>query len=218
MPGRIGIIPPWEKVNIDKVHQPTAAGGLFFLFIFLFVCADPEFCIGQKNVLWQEKISQVQLAPVWKTLEELNEDGRFGFFIGLAKHSRANIYKLQASSFVERVNSAGKIVLNDTNIKLKADKVEKRVMLRMNRKWMAHMKEIYDETHGDDMMGLLRASHDALQDTSPLTPEELQELLAPKAVPQPQRTSDPVIETPHWPPSQVLDRDLGLVLSASAPE
>jgi hypothetical protein len=32
------------------------------------------------------------------------------------------------------VNSAGKIVLNDTNVKLKEDKVEKRVMLRMNRK------------------------------------------------------------------------------------
>ena len=198
--------------------SPPQLVDFFFFTIFLFVCADPEYCIGHKNVLWQEKISQVKLAPVWSALEALNDDGRFGFFIGLAKHSRANIYKLQASSFVERVNSAGKIVLNDTNIKLKADKVEKRVMLRMNRKWMAHMKEIYDETHGDDMMGLLRASHDALQDTSPLTPEELQELLAPKAVPQPQRTSDPVIETPHWPPSQVLDRDLGLVLSASAPE
>ena len=54
--------------------------------------------------------------------------------IEFAKYSRANVYKLQASSFVERVNSAGKIVLNDTNIKLKPDKVEKRVMLRMNRK------------------------------------------------------------------------------------
>jgi hypothetical protein len=42
----------------------------------------------------------------------------------LAKHSKANVYKLQASSFVERVNSAGKIVLNDANIKLKEDKVE----------------------------------------------------------------------------------------------
>ncbi len=78
----------------------------------------------------------------------------------LAKHSRANVYKLQASSFVERVNSAGKIVLNDTNIKLKEEKVEKRVMLRMNSKWMCHMKAAYDVN--EHMMTLLRASHDAL--------------------------------------------------------
>jgi hypothetical protein len=78
----------------------------------------------------------------------------------LAKHSKANVYKLQASSFVERVNSAGKIVLNDTNVKLKEDKVEKRVMLRMNRKWMCHMKYTYDID--EEMMILFRASHDAL--------------------------------------------------------
>ena len=79
----------------------------------------------------------------------------------IAKHSRANVYKLQASSFVERVNSAGKIVLNESNIKMKEDKVEKRVMLRMNRKWMYHMKSTYPEIN-DNMMSLLRASHEAL--------------------------------------------------------
>jgi hypothetical protein len=60
------------------------------------------------------------------------------------------------------VNSAGKIVLNDTNIKLQEQKVEQRVMLRMNRKWMAHMKSTYPDIN-TNMMGLLRASHDALQ-------------------------------------------------------
>ncbi len=84
--------------------------------------------------------------------------------IELAKYSRANVCKLQASSFVERVNSAGKIVLNDTNIKLKPDKVEKRVMLRMNRKWMCHMKSTYTDIT-QDMMSLLRASHEALTST-----------------------------------------------------
>ena len=81
----------------------------------------------------------------------------------IPKHSLAiaNVYKLQASSFVERVNSAGKIVLNEANIKMKEDKVEKRVMLRMNRKWMCHMKSTYPEIN-DNMMSLLRASHEAL--------------------------------------------------------
>jgi hypothetical protein len=70
------------------------------------------------------------------------------------------VYKLQASSFVERVNSAGKIVLNETNVKFKEDNVEKRVMLRMNRKWMCHMKSNYDTD--EELMLLLRDSHDAL--------------------------------------------------------
>jgi hypothetical protein len=59
------------------------------------------------------------------------------------------------------VNSAGKIVLNEANIKMKEDRFEKRVMLRMNRKWMCHMKSTYPEIN-DNMMSLLRASHEAL--------------------------------------------------------
>ena len=79
----------------------------------------------------------------------------------MAKHSWANVYKVQASSFVERVNSAGKIVFNETNLKMKPDKVEKRVTLRMNRKWIAHMKNTYPHV-GPEMMASMRASHDAL--------------------------------------------------------
>ena len=121
---------------------------------------NEEFCVGEKGILWQDKLSSVNLAPVWNVLQDLNIDCQFGYILELAKHSKANVYKLQASSFVERVNSAGKIVLNETNIKLNADKVEKRVMLRMNRKWMCHMKATYDIN--DNLMCLLRASHDAL--------------------------------------------------------
>jgi hypothetical protein len=55
---------------------------------------DDAYCVGQRGVLWQEKLSHVNLAPVWDVLSALNKDGRFGFFIALAKHSRANVYKL----------------------------------------------------------------------------------------------------------------------------
>ena len=34
LPGRIGIMPLRER-TYDKVHQPTIAGGLFFVFLFL---------------------------------------------------------------------------------------------------------------------------------------------------------------------------------------
>jgi hypothetical protein len=120
-------------------------------------------CVGEKGVLWQDKLSSVNLAAVWQLLKSCNKDGRFGYMLKIPKHSLAiaNVYKLQASSFVERVNSAGKIVLNEANIKMKEDKVEKRVMLRMNRKWMCHMKSTYPEIN-DNMMSLLRASHEAL--------------------------------------------------------
>ena len=35
LPGRIGIMPPREREYFDEVHQPAAAGGLFFMFFFL---------------------------------------------------------------------------------------------------------------------------------------------------------------------------------------
>jgi hypothetical protein len=72
---------------------------------------DKEFCVGDKGVLWQDKLSKVNLAPVWNLLHACNKDSEFGYMLQLAKYSRANIYKLQASSFVERVNSAGKLFL-----------------------------------------------------------------------------------------------------------
>jgi hypothetical protein len=168
----------------------------------------PEFCVGTKGVFWQEKLSNVNLTPVWNVLQILNRDGRFGFFIELAKHSRANVYKLQASSFVERVNSAGKIVLNDTNVKLAPDKVEKRVLLRMNRRWMAHMRATYKDIN-KDMMGLLRASHDALQ-------LEKQDDDVTVSLPQgPLHMSMLVDDDPHWPQNHVLDEGLAVNIAMS---
>ena len=85
----------------------------------------------------------------------------------MARHSKASVYKLQASSFCERVNSAGKIVFSDSNLSLSSEKVEMRTMLRMNRKWMGHMRQHYPECTADLML-LLRESHEALN-AVPLT-------------------------------------------------
>ena len=156
---------------------------------------DDKYCVGHKGVVWQEKLAHVNLAPVWNALAKLNKNGLFGFFTELAKHSRANVYKLQASSFVERVNSAGKIVLNDTNIKLMPDKVEKRVMLRMNRKWMSHMMATYPDVNAD-IMALLRKSHEALQ-----VQPSIQGPIAPLVM------SMELEDVPHWPPNIALDED-----------
>jgi hypothetical protein len=48
-----------------------------------------------------------------------------------------------------------------------SEKVEQRTMLRMNKKWMAHMRKNYPDCTADVMV-LLRKSHDAL---APILPE-----------------------------------------------
>jgi hypothetical protein len=81
------------------------------------------------------------------------------------------VYKLQAISFCERVNSAGKVVYSDSNLSMASDKVEQRTMLRMNKKWMAHMRKYYTDCTADVMV-LLRQSHDALSPISPDSSDE----------------------------------------------
>jgi hypothetical protein len=123
---------------------------------------DPKYKIGVEGADWQELLYGVDLLPVWKALDALNHDDQFGFFVTMARHSRASVYKLQASSFCERVNSAGKIVFSDSNLSLSTEKVEQRTMLRMNRKWMVHMRKHYQDCTADLML-LLRDSHNALR-------------------------------------------------------
>jgi hypothetical protein len=122
---------------------------------------DPKYQIGVPGVNWQELTYEIPLQEVWKKLDALNYDGQFGYLVTMARHSKASVYKLQASSFCERVNSAGKIVFNDSNLRMSSEKVEKRTMLRMNRKWMLHMRQHYPECT-PHLMLLLRQSHDAL--------------------------------------------------------
>ena len=128
--------------------------------------SDPKYRIVP-GANWQELLYDVDLAPVWKALDELNRGSLFRFFPIMARYSKASVYKLQASSFCERVNSAGKIVFSDSNLSLASEKVEQRTMLRMNKKWMAHMRKHYPDCTAD-LMIMLRQSHDAL---APLVPE-----------------------------------------------
>ncbi len=100
----------------------------------------------------------VDLAPVRKALDELNRGNRCRFFPIMARYSKASVYKLQASSFCERVISAGKIVFCDSNLSLASEKVEQRTMLRMNKSLLAHMRKHYPDCTAD-LMVMLRQSH-----------------------------------------------------------
>ena len=90
-----------------------------------------------------------------------SQDGSLGFCVQLALHSSAAMFKMPASSFVERVNSAGKIVYNERNVKMLSGKVEQCVLLSMNRKWMVHMRTTYPDLT-TRLETYSRATHDAL--------------------------------------------------------
>ena len=117
----------------------------------------------------------VNMSGIFKELIALNVDvtpadtpdcgelTTFGYFIELALHSRYAISAPAASSFCERVNSHGKLVMNERSTQMKPRKVEERVMLRMNRHFMEHMRRHYPELTSAHMH-LLLAANNALLD------------------------------------------------------
>jgi hypothetical protein len=111
------------------------------------------------------KLWKVNLAPVINTLRD--SDINMGFFLDMALYSRNSIASPQASSFCERCNSAAKIIMTHKTSLMLPRHVEQRVLLRMNRKYMAHMRKWYPELNGQ-LMHLLLASHNALMSQPPV--------------------------------------------------
>ena len=64
---------------------------------------------------------------------ELREE-EYGYFLAMAG---CQLGQLPAESFCERTISVANLLLNDKNTELSPDMVEKCVVLRMNRKYMA---------------------------------------------------------------------------------
>ena len=121
----------------------------------------PNAEVGKPGVRWQLNLAEEDVTPVMLALSMTSQNGSLGFFVQLAMHSSASMFKMPASSFVERVNSAGKIVYNERNVKMLPTKVEQRVLLRMNRKWMVHMRNTYPDLTSR-LERFSRATHDAL--------------------------------------------------------
>jgi len=121
----------------------------------------PKAQVGVPGVKWQVNLAEEDVTPVMLALSMQSQNGSLGFFVQLALHSSAAMFKMPASSFVERVNSAGKIVYNERNVKMSPSKVEQRVLLRMNRNWMVHMRSTYPELTAR-LKKYSRATHDAL--------------------------------------------------------
>jgi len=116
------------------------------------------------TVFWPALVWDVDLSPVWKFLHERPDSANlFGDFPKLATHSKGNVGRLAASSFCERANSAGKIVFGKGNLRMKPAKIEERVMLRMNRKWVSHMRRHYPECNSGRILDHIKRSHEALE-------------------------------------------------------
>ena len=160
-----------ETFLVESVESYRAYKNACKMLPWAVMFPDEKYKIGVPGASWQELLYDVNLAPVWKALDELNRGNQFRFFPMMARYSKASVYKLQASSFCERVNSAGKVVYSDSNLSMASEKVEQRTMLRMNKKWMSHMRKYYTDCTADVMV-LLRQSHDALAPISPDSSDE----------------------------------------------
>lgn len=116
--------------------------------------ANPPHCLA----LWK-----ADLSGVFNTLREMSKKNEFGYFLDLALYSKHAISAPAASSFCERVNSHGKLVMTERSTKMKPAKVEERVLLRMNRHFMEHMRRWYPDVTSSHLH-LLLAANNALVD------------------------------------------------------
>ena len=79
---------------------------------------------------------------VLKPMAEKDHDKKdFGFLPQMALASRGSIGALHASSFCERVNSCGNLVLTEGNTLLPQEEVNMLVTLRMNKNFLKFMRE-----------------------------------------------------------------------------
>ena len=84
--------------------------------------------------------------------------------------------QLMASSFVERVNSGGKLILHEGNLNLKDETVDMLVVLRMNRAFMEQMRELIPSSVLEGQAGQFMGSNGSFQSfvaKNLLTPEAL---------------------------------------------
>ena len=81
--------------------------------------------------------------PIGELLSKWRDSKMLGYLPVMATHSRASIGSLLASSFCERINSGGKITLNEGNARLSQSELDMRTTLRLNKGFMDFMRKNY---------------------------------------------------------------------------
>jgi len=120
---------------------------------FPWAATYPNAQVGVPGVKWQISLAEENLTPAMLALSMKSQNGSLGFFVQLALHSSASMFKMPTSSFVERVN--------ERNVTMLPGKVKQRVLLRMNRAWMVHMRATYPELN-TSLEKYTRAASEAL--------------------------------------------------------
>ena len=81
--------------------------------------------------------------PLQKFYRAAAATEKFGYLPLMATHSRCAVGALASSSFCERINSQGKIVLDKSNSSLDRDTVNMLTTLRMNREFGKKLERMY---------------------------------------------------------------------------
>jgi hypothetical protein len=120
-------IPDWKKLFPEKQfsHCEGTDGNM--------ICDPDPFT----------ELMQVDMGILMRSVEQYNSDNRnvFGFLPLMARLSPCQLGALNAQSFVERMNSCGKLLVDDKRSKMKHSMIDKLVVLRMNRSFMEYCRE-----------------------------------------------------------------------------
>ena len=89
------------------------------------------------------ELMQVDMGILMRSMEQYNSDNRneFGFLPLMTRLSPCQLGALNAQSFVERMNSCGKMLVGLKRSNMKHDMIDTLVVLRMNRGFMEHCRE-----------------------------------------------------------------------------
>ena len=96
--------------------------------------------------------------PLQKFYRAAAATEKFGYLPLMATHSRCAVGALASSSFCERINSQGKIVLDKSNSSLHRDTVNMLTTLRMNREFGRKLERMYADVDFTNLVKELEAT------------------------------------------------------------
>ena len=96
LPPNIPLISADDYYEISKIQYKAYVDACRNVVPWRNLYPDEKFSIGEKGILWQDKLSTVNLAPVWSLLESYNKDCRYGYMLVLILHKYYRLRYLYA--------------------------------------------------------------------------------------------------------------------------